>query len=58
MKIKDIVFDGNNNYTDESLRRAFKKTHRRDWNIFNVSKFIKSDYENDKEPKCLLWAEG
>ncbi|TCN72941.1 BamA/OMP85 family outer membrane protein [Acetobacteroides hydrogenigenes] len=49
VKIKDIVFDGNNNYTDERLRRVFKKTHRRDWNIFNVSKFIKSDYENDKK---------
>lgn len=49
VKIKDIVFDGNVNYTDERLRRVLKKTHRRDWNIFNVSKYIKSDYENDKK---------
>lgn len=49
VKIKDIDFEGNKHYTDERLRRALKKTHRRDWNIFNVSKFIKSDYENDKK---------
>lgn len=49
VKIKDIDFDGNKFYTDERLRRALKKTHRRDWNIFNVSKFIKNDYENDKK---------
>jgi len=49
VKIRDIVFDGNVNYSDDRLRRVFKKTHRRDWNIFNVSKFIKNDYENDKK---------
>jgi outer membrane protein insertion porin family len=49
VKIKNIDFEGNKHYTDERLRRALKKTHRRDWNIFNVSKFIKNDYENDKK---------
>lgn len=49
VKIKDIIFEGNKHYTDERLRRALKKTHRRDWNIFNVSKFIQSDYDNDKK---------
>ena len=49
VKIKDILFEGNDHYTDERLRRVLKKTHRRDWNIFNVSKFIQSDYENDKK---------
>ncbi len=49
VKIKDIIFEGNTNYTDDRLRRVLKKTHRRDWNIFNVSKFIKSDYESDKK---------
>lgn len=47
VKIGDITFEGNNTFTDRKLRRAFKKIHRRDWNIFKSAKFIEADYEDD-----------
>ena len=47
VKIGDITFEGNNNFSDRKLRRAFKKIHRRDWNIFKSAKFIEADYEED-----------
>lgn len=47
VKIGDITFEGNNTFTDRKLRRAFKKIHRRDWNIFKSAKFIEADYEED-----------
>lgn len=49
VKIKEIVFEGNNVYKDSRLRRTLKKTHRRDINIFKASKYIESDYNEDKQ---------
>ncbi|NMB72920.1 MAG: BamA/TamA family outer membrane protein, partial [Bacteroidales bacterium] len=48
VKISDIVFTGNKEVPAKKLRKAMKKTHRRDWNIFKGSKYIKSNYEEDK----------
>lgn len=48
VKISDITFDGNKAYSETRLRRAMKKTHRRDYNIFKASKYIESDYDEDK----------
>lgn len=48
VKISDITFDGNSAYPDARLRRAFKKTHRRDINIFKASKFVEADYDEDQ----------
>lgn len=48
VKISDIVFDGNKAIAARKLRKAMKKTHRRDWNIFKSSKFIENDYDEDK----------
>lgn len=47
VKIGDITFEGNQKFTERKLRRAFKKIHRRDWNIFKSAKFIEADYEED-----------
>lgn len=47
VKIGDITFEGNNNFSNKKLRKAFKKIHRRDWNIFKSAKFIEADYEED-----------
>lgn len=47
VKIGDITFEGNSTFSDRKLRRAFKKIHRRDWNIFKSAKFIEADYEED-----------
>ncbi len=48
VRISEITFEGNQEITDRRLRRALKKTKRRDMNIFKASKFIESDYEEDK----------
>ena len=49
VKIDDIVFHGNKIFPDKRLRRAMKKTHRRDINIFKASKLVKDEYTEDKE---------
>lgn len=48
VKISDITFDGINAFKASKLRRKMKKTHRRDFNIFKSSKYIESDYAEDK----------
>lgn len=48
IKISDITFEGNKAFKESRLRRALKKTHRRDINIFKSAKYIESDYEEDK----------
>lgn len=48
VKIEEIVFEGNEVFTDKRLRRVMKKTKQRDWNIFKGSKYIESDYKGDK----------
>ncbi len=48
VRISDIDFVGNENINDRKLRRALDNTHRRDWNIFKSSKFIKENFEEDK----------
>ncbi len=49
VKISDITFFGNKAFKSSKLRGAMKKTHRRDWNIFKGSKYIESDYKEDKK---------
>ena len=49
VKIGKIDFDGNTAYSDAKLRRALKKIHRRDLNIFKSAKFVEADYEESKE---------
>jgi len=49
VKIKDIVFEGNKVFNDRELRRAMEHTHKKNWNIFQGSKFIPEKYEEDKK---------
>ena len=49
VKIKDIVFEGNTQFTDSRLRRVMKKTKKKNLNIFKVSKLISKEYKNDKQ---------
>ncbi len=50
VRIKDVVFKGNEALTDAKLRRAMKKTRRRLWyNPFASSKFLAKEYRVDKE---------
>ena len=45
VKIDEITFDGNKAYSQKRLRRALKKIHQRDLNIFKSAKFIEADYD-------------
>ena len=48
VKIKDIVFEGNEQLSDKKLRKALKKTKKKRLGRFwKKSKFIKKDYEED-----------
>lgn len=47
VKIADIIFEGNEIFSDEKLRRVMKKTKKKNWNIFKSSKFIREDYKED-----------
>lgn len=47
VRISDITFKGNEALSDRKLRRAMKKTKRRDINIFKSSKFIDKEYQED-----------
>ena len=49
VKIKDIQIRGNEVLNDWKLRRAMKNTKKKNLNIFKGSKFIREDYEADKE---------
>ncbi len=48
VKIKEIVFEGNENIDSKRLRGSFKKTHQKSINIFQSRKFNPSDYSDDK----------
>ena len=49
VKVGEITFDGNEQFTDKRLRRTFKKTHRKSINIFHNTKFNPKEFENDKD---------
>jgi outer membrane protein insertion porin family len=49
VKIAEIHFFGNKSIPDAKLKRAMKKTKIRDWKFWNSSKFIESDYKDDKD---------
>jgi outer membrane protein insertion porin family len=49
VKIQKIIFEGNTAFKDHRLRRVMKKTKQRDWNIFKGSKYIETDYKEDKK---------
>jgi len=48
VKIRDIIFEGNEQLTDKKLRKALKSTKQKQLGRFwKKSKFIKKDYEED-----------
>ncbi|NLJ44738.1 MAG: outer membrane protein assembly factor BamA, partial [Bacteroidales bacterium] len=49
VKIGEITFQGNENFTDKQLRRKFKNTKQKNLNFFKPSKFITEKYDEDKE---------
>lgn len=49
VKIEDITFVGNENFSDKQLRRKLKDTKKKNLNFFKTSRFISDKYEDDKE---------
>ncbi len=48
VKIKDIVFEGNEKLSEKKLRKAMKNTKRKNFlRILKRSKFIRADYKED-----------
>lgn len=48
VRIGDISFSGNEQFTDKRLRRTFKKTHKTSINFFQNTKYDPEKYEEDK----------
>ena len=49
IKISKILIDGNQQLSDNKVRRAMKKTKQKRWYFFNIgSKFMQSSFANDK----------
>lgn len=49
VKIGKVIFEGNEVFSDATLRKALKKTKQKGPNIFVSSKFNNSKYEEDKD---------
>lgn len=49
VRIGEIAFEGNDNFSDGKLRRTFKKIHKVSWKFFQNNKFKEDEYETDKE---------
>lgn len=49
VKIGEIAFEGNENFTDRQLRKSFKKTHQTSINFFRSTKLKEKEYADDKD---------
>jgi outer membrane protein insertion porin family len=49
VRIGEVNFVGNTEFSDKQLRRAFKKTNQVSWNIFKGNKFKEDDFAADKD---------
>ncbi len=48
VRIQEIVFEDNTEFSDKRLRRAMKKIHQRSINFFQNSKLKEKEFEEDK----------
>ena len=59
VKIKSMIFEGNEQLSDGKLKKAFKKTkEKRFWRFWKTSKFIEEDYDNDLSLLADKYAEN
>lgn len=52
VRVGEITFSGNEEFTDKRLKKTFKKTHAKNKSIINLfrnTKYNEADYEEDKE---------
>lgn len=58
VRIKDVVFNGNENVSDSRLRRAMKNTKRKRWyNPTGGSKFMPADFKADQRNVVAIYNE-
>jgi outer membrane protein insertion porin family len=48
VRISEILFAGNENYSEKRLRRVMKNTKKKNLNFLKSSKYIASDFKEDK----------
>ncbi|MCF8221567.1 MAG: outer membrane protein assembly factor BamA [Bacteroidales bacterium] len=58
VKISDIVFEGNEAFSDRRLRRVMKNTKKKNLNIFKASKYVGDQFEEDKESLVSFYNEN
>jgi outer membrane protein insertion porin family len=58
VKISDIDFIGNENFSDDRLRRTLKKTKQQSINFFKPSKYIDEQYREDKRNLIAFYNEN
>ncbi len=58
VKISDIVFEGNDEFSDKRLRRVMKNTKKKNLNIFKASKYVKDLFKEDKESLVTFYNEN
>ncbi|MBN2347566.1 MAG: outer membrane protein assembly factor BamA [Bacteroidales bacterium] len=58
VKIEEIDFEGNEDFSDKRLRRVLKKTKQRDINIFKGSKYKEKDYKEDLDKLIAFYNEN
>src|ERR1700712_5105520 len=50
VKINDVVFEGNKDFSTKKLRKYLKKTRKKRWyNVFGSRKFLNDKYTEDKQ---------
>ena len=57
VKIADIIFRGNEVFSDGRLRRVMKNTKKKNLNIFKASKYIADKFKEDKESLVTFYNE-
>ncbi|MCU0352462.1 MAG: outer membrane protein assembly factor BamA, partial [Cytophagales bacterium] len=59
VKINEIVFEGNQDFTDAKLRKKLKKTKQREiYHVFTPSKFVANQYEEDKDKLAKFYSKN
>ena len=55
VKIGEITFEGNENFSAYQLQKKMKNTKQKNMNFFKASKFISEKYDEDKEKLYTLY---
>ncbi|MDX2414430.1 MAG: outer membrane protein assembly factor BamA [Bacteroidales bacterium] len=58
VKISDIYFEGNKQFTDKRLKRIMKNTKKRNLNFFKASKYVIDQFEEDKASLAEFYNEN